>query len=257
MKRSRTRLLLALLLLVCGCVSTRTTSPDGGQSREIGTRALSAVLVQDALDREALFTIAGGLKPVSSGFWQGKIDLASPSVDELTRIRRGLEPLRSGDLYADVQVFATADDGERYLDAYVVHRPSLAQMIERTQPFWARYGIAPDTHPAELLAVVDRMPRLDRFRGYGLLFGYPEEAIDFFVDAAAEEERTGEFVERRFMQIPTFDSPTGQFTYAVPIKHRETEADRRLRERAGEILSRYRQLRDPARPLKTLEAMTR
>jgi hypothetical protein len=219
--------------------------------------ALEAELVQTALDREALYTIAGGLKPLSTGFWQGQIDLEAPSVGELMRIRRALEPLNTGDLYADVQAFATTHDGKRHLHAYVAHRPAVAAMIERTQPFWAPHGIAPDTHPAELLAIVDRMPSLDRFRAYGLLFGYPAVAIDFFVEAAGEQERTGEFVKRQFMQIPTFDSPTGQFVYAVAEDHELTPADDRLREAAARILEHYRAVRDPLDPMSSLQAVTR
>jgi hypothetical protein len=219
--------------------------------------ALRAELIQTALDREALFTISGGLKPLSTGFWQGRIDLSTPDVDELMRVRKALAPLRTGDLYADVQAFATPFEGARHLEAYVAHRPAVAMMIERTQPFWASYGIAPDTHPAEIVAVVDRMPSLDRFRSYGLLFGYPEDAIDFFVGAAARQQETGEFVERRFMQIPTFEAPTGRFVYAVAEDHVTTPADARLRQRAAEILERYRAVRDPDRPLDVLKKVTR
>lgn len=234
-----------LLCMAAGCASKQAASP------------LQAELVQTALDREALFTIAGGLKPVSTGFWQGSINLDDPSVAELMQVREALSPLRTDDLYADVQSFDLTHDGQRIIEAYVAHRPAVAATIERTQAFWARYAIAPDTHPAELLAVVDRMPKLDRFRAYGLLFGYPDEAIEFFVNAAAEEEATGEFVKRTFVQIPTFDSPTGRFVYAVAVEHEPTAADRRLRAIAAEILDRYRSVRNSRRPLDTLKAVVR
>ena len=38
------------------------------------------------------------------------------------------------------------------------------------------------------LAVVERLPKLDRHRGLGLLFGYPQHAIEFFLAAEAVDD---------------------------------------------------------------------
>ncbi|MEL7237809.1 MAG: hypothetical protein AAGK78_03025, partial [Planctomycetota bacterium] len=211
---------------VTGCA--RATSPSSTTRSTLteADRNLQAELIQNALDGEALYTIASGLKPVSTGIWSGQFLVNNPDLTELRRVRRALATIPADGLYFDVQVFATAYDDERFLEAYVVHREALAKMIDKHADFWSPYGITSQTHPAELLAVVDRMDKLDRFRGYGLLFGYPAHAIDFFVDAAAEEDRTGNFIERDFFQIPTFASDTGRFTYAVPKGHLAREEDK-------------------------------
>ena len=124
-----------------------------------------------ALDGEALFTIAGGLKPMSGGFWHTWIDVASPDLSEVRRVRRELAEWRDDELWADVHVFDQVHEGRRAALAYVVDRDAVADVVARHRAFFAPYGLAPDTHPAEGVAVVERMPPLDRPRGQGLLFG--------------------------------------------------------------------------------------
>ncbi|MDB4775622.1 hypothetical protein OAG62_00715 [bacterium] len=117
----------------------------------------------------------------------------------------------------------------------------------------------PGNHPAEIVAIVDRMPRADRWRGYGYLFGYPDHAVDFFVEAgvAADDGRAaGPGKDREFVHIPTHATDSGRFTYAVPLDHVPTIADRRLAERAGLILAAYEERRarmlDPRRTAEEL-----
>lgn len=196
-----------------------------------------------ALDGEALFTIAGGLKPMSGGFWQTWIDVAEPELGEVRRVRAELAEWRSDALWADVHVFDQVHDGRRAASAYVMDREAVAELMVEHRAFFAPYGLAPDTHPAEIVAVVERMPKLDRHRGQGLLFGYPEHAIEFFVRAEDERESGGEVVKRRFVQIPTFGAETGRFVYAVPEGHPDNEEDRELRDAAARVLARYRELR--------------
>jgi hypothetical protein len=93
------------------------------------------------------------------------------------------------------------------------------------------------------MAVVERMPKLDRHRGYGLLFGYPVHAVDFFVAVADEPREGGKPAPRRFVQIPTFASPTGRFVYAVPPDAPDRPEDLALRARTEPVLARWRELR--------------
>ena len=128
----------------------------------------------------------------------------------------------------------------------MVHREALARMIERLESFWSPWGITPCTHPTEIVAIVDRMPKADRWRGYGHLFGYPDDAVEFFVEAGlaiTEESEVGPGKDREFMQIPTHVSSTGRFTYAVPLDHVPTPTDRALKENAGLILAAYQKRR--------------
>lgn len=87
---------------------------------------------------------------------------------------------------------------------------------------------------------------LRRFRGYGHLFGYPEYAVEFFAEAAETEAMTGEFVERDFIHIPTFESDEGRFVYAVPVGHQENADDMDLRRRARPVLEQYAERRAAA-----------
>lgn len=254
------------LLFAGGCAtSTRTTADRDGPLSTVAEHDQFRELLLRALDREALYTFVAGLKPMSTGFWKGTIDVAAPDTAEIVRIRRALAPLRNQTYYADVQTFANAHDGQRHAEAYVVHRAALAAMLSREAAFWSPLGITPCTHAAEVVAIVDRLPRADRWRAYGLLFGYPNYAIDFFVEATERARSAGGEVgpgkDREFFHIPTASAAEGQFTWAVPIGHVERDEDRAIRERAAAILAAYRNMAPrvttAARPMVHVEALNR
>lgn len=253
------------LLFSGGCATNtpRTADRDAPLST-VAERELFRELLLNALDREALYTLVGGLKPLSTGFWQGTIDVAAPDTAEIVRVRRALAPLRSQTYYADVQTFATAHDGKRHVEAYVVHRAALAEMVRREATFWLPLGVTPCTHPAEIVAIVDRLPRADRWRAYGLLFGYPNYAIDFFVEATERARAGGGEVgpgkDREFYHIATSSACEGQFTWAVPLGHVERDEDRAIRQRAEAILTAYRsaaaRIAVASDPLRHVEALS-
>lgn len=226
--------LLALSLLAA-CASAPPRAP---------ATADTARILLAALDGEGLYTVAGGIKPVSEGFWHGNVAVDAADLAAVQATRAALAPWRNDELWADVHVFDAAYEGKRSARAYVVERRALAELLRARADFFAPYGLAPDTHPAEVMAVVERMPKLDRHRGLGLLFGYPQHAIDFFVAADAERAPGEPPLPRRFVQIPTFASPTGRFVYAVAKDDPERPADRALADAAAPVLARYRALRD-------------
>ena len=231
-----------ITLPLAGCVAKSERAVDAWRLPSGQPAVDQFELIRDAADQEALYTLAGGLKPMSSGIWQGSFELEDPDLDELRDVRRALGLLRNNVWYADVQVYDNADDGTRWAEAFVIHREALARMIERLEPFWSPWGITPCTHPAEVVTIVDRMPRADRWRGYGHLFGYPDDAVDFFVEAGLARDdgrEVGPGKDREFMQIPTQVADSGRFTYAVPLGHIPTPVDRALAERAGLILAAY------------------
>ncbi len=254
------------LLFTAGCAtkSHRPFDRDAPHST-VEEREQFRDLLRRALDREALYTLVGGLKPMSTGIWHGKIDAAAPDTAEIMRVRRALAPLRSESYYADVQIFATTRDGQRHVEAYVVHRAALAAMITRESSFWSPLGITPCTHPAEVVAIVERLPKSERWRAYGLLFGYPNYAIDFFITANERARATGADVgpgkDREFYHVPTASAAESQFTWAVPLGHAERDEDRTIRERAAGILAAYRAVADrisaSARPMRLVEALDR
>lgn len=213
-------------------------TPDVARSRQ---------LLEVALEREALYTIAGGLKPMSTGFWQARLNVADTDTTELDAVRAALSLWHTPDLYADVQSFQAVHEGKRTVEAYVVHVPAMAAMLHRHRRFWAGYGITPASHPAEVLAVTERMEQEDRWRGYGYLFGYPDYAVDFFVDAGRRAREGGGEVgpgkDRRFIAVPVASADTGRFTWAAPLDHVPGPEDERIRSTALTILERYRSLR--------------
>lgn len=237
----------AVVVILGGCTANPRAVAAAGVTTERDQPVDTLALMREAADHEALYTLAGGLKPMSTGIWRGSFTLDDPDLSQLRAVRAALAPLRNDLWYADVQVFDDVYDGERTVHAFVVHRASFAAMIERYADFWSARGITTGTHPSEVLAVVDRMPKADRWRGYGYLFGYPADAVNFFVDAglaAADGGEVGPGKDRRFVHIPTFAAETGRFTYAVPLDHNETTADASLAAGASLILTAYADRRE-------------
>jgi hypothetical protein len=95
----------------------------------------------------------------------------------------------------------------------------------------------------EVLMAVEYERSSARNGGYGFLFGYPENAVRFFVESVDHEEWTGEFVERDFYSVPTFSRPTNGFVWAVPKGYAETENDRNIKRRALAVLEEYKSRR--------------
>ena len=207
-------------------------------------RAQAEALLLVALDREALYTIAADLKPMSSGFAELSYPADEPAPPELDELRTILAAFTcTPELTADVQVFHATFDGVAYADGLVFHRPRVVETVETFAEVFAPLGVSAEQPPLTIVDAVDADPTTLRFRGYGHLFGYPEYAVDFFAEAAEHEAMTGDFVERDFIHIPTFESAEGRFVYAVPEGHQENAEDLALRARAATVLDRYTDLR--------------
>lgn len=236
---------LLALGLPSACATTRAAGANDAVAEE-SDDALRERIVLSLLDGEALYTVAGGLKPVSSGFWRTSIELAQPDLGEVERVQRMLREIRGVDeqLEFGVTCFAQEHEGKRAIHAWVAHRGRVEQTLERHSEFFAPLGIGPHLECDEVLAIVERMPQLERFRAYGHLFGYPDYAVEFFVAAAAEENSTGTPPARDFAHIATYAADEHRFVWAVPRGHVENDADGELRRRAAMLLGRYRALRD-------------
>jgi len=247
-------------------------------------RQKAEALLLKALDGEALYTIVGGLKPMSSSFQSFRLQVDLPRMEivdaekavsklsakkeeELTNPEKGrlsqakqtierkdvldkiieakriFEKWRCGDeLFADIQHYAQVYEGKRYYDTIVFSRPRLKQMLNEKIDFFSRLGVTPDSHPLEVLYAVEYNQSSQRFAGYGYLFGYPDYAVRFFVQASDEEKFTGKFVERGFINLPTF-TDGNRFVYAVPKGHVEDETDKTLRVKAEKIFNEYKRRR--------------
>lgn len=241
-----------------------------------------------ALDSEALYTIVGGLKPMSSGFASFQFTIREPrgvieseavellqkyptedsrknlpdaekrkvttadnflkrknTIRQIDETREILAHFRCGDnLFAEVQHFAETFEGKRFSETVIFNRNSLRKMLKDKSDFFVRFGITENSHPLEVLYAVEYNKTGARFGGYGYLFGYPDYAVRFFVQASDEEEFSGKFVERDFYSIPTFSNPKNRFVYAVPKDHIETETDKALKAKALKIFDEYKTRRE-------------
>ena len=268
MPSSARTLALAVLVaqgaLLWGCTGAPSPRAPAVEPIEVTTEGTLERTVLSALDSEALYTIAGGLKPLSSGFWSARAPEDATALGEVDAMRRSLQNLDDEQLTWGVMAFAKPHDGQRSYQAWVAHRAAVAAVVRRHADVFAPHGISPASRPAELLAQVERMPRAERYRCYGLLFGYPEHAVDFFVAADAQRaEHPRGVAPRSFLSIPTFGAATGRFVYAVPPDHEPVAADEALRLAALRILDQYRALRGrymadpPRRALELLSAVRR
>ena len=224
-------------------------------------RAIAVALLRAASDGEGLYTLAGGLKPVSSDFltvtWTVAPAVDSVALDSLAVIRRVADALRCGPISAYVLEYATTytrPDSARYrvADVFLVHRDGLLRTLAQHAAFWRQLGVLDAADGARVLAAVETTPRATRWRGFGYLFGYPDAAVDFFVEAGESQARDGTFVRRDFRRVETFrkfparegEPPTlSSFVYAVPLGAAPTAADSALEAAAALIMRRYRELR--------------
>jgi len=192
------------------------------------------------LDSEALYTLAGGLKPISEGFWQLRFPEGQETHSDVEAARTALAALPLGaDFEAGVYLFAQPLGGKRSASAFVAHQPSLRALIERRQDVFKPLGVTGVTPAKQVLEAIDRATSSARWRAFGLVFGYPEYAVEFFVAAGESQAITGKFVERDFLNLPTFASDRGRFVYAVPKGHLERDEDRELKAKAAAIYQSY------------------
>ena len=278
--------LLLIVQVVTGCVKVPTTRslpaasslPFPNYETLTGEdKARADTLLATALDHEALYSLMGDLKPVSSigfalSYPLGKdstqiigqehiVNTGADSIQtflaELESWNRVLDAL-TFDRYRFLLVpFKKVWDGERDLQILVCRTDLVDSLLAARDSFFAQWGFVPGTDPAVLLTAIEFEEKSDRFRAYGYLFGYPQHAVDFFVAADLEKEKTGDFVKRSFFHIPVHAKTSGHFTYALPEGFQPLPRDSARYYRAKEILEGYRQVRprfiDAAGNLKAVE----
>ncbi|MCC6245048.1 MAG: hypothetical protein IT353_19550 [Gemmatimonadaceae bacterium] len=220
-------------------------------------RRVAEQVLLEFSDREGLYTLAGGLKPVSSDVRDLSFRVA-PSVDSVAlgrveQLRRVTAALSCGEITTFVQIFTATSPGRaqdvmRNATLVIAHRASLRALIVRQRSYFAALGITPSADPRDVVSAVENASRAERWRGYGLLFGYPDEAVEFFVNAGVEGDSTKRLVPRDFRRIETFfkfpesrgATPTmSSFVYAVPKGAPDSDGDRRLRAQAAPIYAKY------------------
>lgn len=267
-------LLLIIALLISACTTTETIQNDVFATKKIPDAQaqcfdLSVMSAEDqeyardilweVLDEVGLYTVVDTLKAMSdvkshrfpamdedqfSTDAPDSLKLTPSDRQELRQLKRVVANLHCGPVSFTVTPFQSLYGGKRYYQLRVVNLDILNKQLAKNNIFWERWGFVPGSNPSTIITVMEYESGSDRFRGYGLLYGYPDYAVDFFVDAANEQKKTGEFVQRDFFQIPAYSGDTGRYVYAMPKGHTPTEVDSVIYRRAVETLARYRELRD-------------
>jgi len=224
---------------------------------------MADTLLRYALDHEALYSLLGDIKPVSNVFYvlanpigkdttmsDGEAEVVKIGVDSIQRTLLTLEAwnnvadaLSFGDYQFLIVPFRQVRDGQRNFQLVVCRTDLIDSMLLLHAPFFAQWGFVPGTDPGILLTTTEFENKNDRYRAYGYLFGYPRHAVDFFVRASQKEEKTDQFVERDFFQIPVFAKNSGYFTYAVPKGYQPDSRDSVTYNQAMKVLEDYKALR--------------
>ncbi len=225
-------------------------------------RKLADSLLALALDHEALYTLWGDLKPISdvatftfriarplavSSGTASVVDATSPAamqaIQQLRRLQRVVNAMNFGDVQFFIHPFKRADSVKRFVQVAVLRKSSVEACLRRYQAFFGQFGFVPESDAVSVVMATEYEDKYERYRGYGYLYGYPEHAVTFFVEAARSQDSTGQFVKRDFFQIPTWSGKQGHFVYAVPKGYAATDTDSAIYYAASKILTDYRALR--------------
>ncbi|RAV28970.1 hypothetical protein [Sinomicrobium soli] len=209
-------------------------------------------LAKRVLEYEGLHTVYSGLKPIST---VKHVEFAIDSVtaeftapekvkEELEFIRKSLELLENDNIGYILLPFKSVYGNTRTYEILVYNRKSVAELIKGKSGFFLKRGITPSVSPEILLTLYEFEDKTDRFRAYGYLFGYPDHAVDFFVEASKTNVEKGEFVERDFYQLPVASGEDGRFVYAVPKGHIPNDIDLEIKEKAAENVEEYLELKE-------------
>jgi hypothetical protein len=247
-----------LLVLLQGCkVNTRPAKDR--YSTEVTILRLRDSILQEGLDGEALYTLLGTIKPMSSvasfSFPLGNSDSSRRLDGDLVNrdslrylakvkdIQRAIALIQLPDLKFVLVPYRLGYGKARILQLSVVRTSMLDSLLDAKRNFFGQYGFAPGTDPAVVVTVNEYEKKYERLRGYGYLFGYPDYAVDFFVNAFYQSDSTGKHVKRKFFQIPSYARAEGDFVYAYPEDHIPGQLDSNLYTRSLQVLEQYKKVR--------------
>ncbi|MBT0811709.1 hypothetical protein KIH41_10515 [Litoribacter ruber] len=160
---------------------------------------------------------------------------------DLTRLSHSLTILSNDSIGYTVLPFKANGKTKKTFEILIYHKSSLNKLLSEKSEFFLRRGIIPGDNIEKILALYEFEDKYDRFKAYGHLFGYPDHAVDFFVESAKHQDNGGEFVTRDFYQIPVANGQEGRFVYAVPKDYEAKEIDETLKSTAGILLFRFQQ----------------
>jgi hypothetical protein len=217
---------------------------------DINNKMLCDSILKEALDHEALYTLADTLKPMSS-IQMYRLPLLSTNAIQkdsalkvLQQVQHIANSLSNKHFQFIVNPFERADSIYKNVELYVIRTSTLKKKIEQQKNFYAKLAITENTNPATILNITEYEQKYTRWRSYGYLFGYPNYAVDFFVEAGKSQDSTKQFVKRDFFAIPVYASKTGHFTYATPKGYQTSSIDSAIYSKAIETLEKYKKRRE-------------
>ncbi len=250
LKKQTFPILTAVVLILSGC-STMRRNPNTALSPSLSysslskqDQALADSLLKNVLDNEGLFTVISGLKPISSaGDLVIRTGDSSATDQKLLQYQRVIKALNFGELQFVISPFKMHDPGQRILQVNVYRQHLVDSMVMANRSFYRQMGYLPGADAKLIINSTEYEDKLIRFRSYGNLFGYPPQAVDFFVTAETKRQESGKFVERSFFQISVHSGKQGHFVYALPKNSTPGREDLAIRSRAAYYLLRYQALR--------------
>lgn len=259
MKFKAILIFLSFFILSCGSQRYIASAPGRAYEKlDAADKILADTLIMKALDNEGLYTVTGRLKPMSSvtdlqliiaqkdSTLKGTrdiTDLNSKDLAKLKRYQRVVNALQFPDLKFIIAPYRITNGNKRLMHINL-YRPSLIDSLVRAnQTFYGQFGIVNDSQPEIIISLTEYESAYERFRSYGYLFGYPEHAVSFFVNASITSDQTKQFVQRDFFQIPVYSNKTGHFVYALPKGTKPGITDSVLYKRAAFYLEKYRLMR--------------
>jgi hypothetical protein len=184
-------------------------------------RAKAEALLLETMDSTALYTVIGGLKPMTSSFLSSlnggqtlgallyaKSDLQPNSavLGAIDELRRALPVVRCGDdiqsaVMTDVDLSAAV--GRSATEPFVFHMPAVRTVIAEFPRYFARLAITAHTAPETLLFTMHRLSaskpeglearrewmratafeEIDQIRANGALYGYARPAVEAFAQS--------------------------------------------------------------------------
>lgn len=262
MKKYIGLLILIFAAFVISCNSTRNTVAELEDSAALSSLKQRQIdsLLQWGLEHEALYTLCANIKPISSLSSYALLNpdsikksgttfhiggSKSGGVDGLYDFQKTVNRLNQLNIPDLTFVFVPNSWGDdmRFIQLTVVRRSLLDKILKEKSSFFGPLGLVSGAEPHVVVSVIENLPRDERHRGYGYLFGFPDYAIDFFIKAGIEKEETGEFVERNFFRIPVYNG-IGSFVYAYPKDYTPTmETDSILYYKSQKVLNDYKTIR--------------
>ena len=251
-------LIAFLLLASCASIIPNNTSKNRIIDNEFNLSLADSIL-KIGLDSEALYTLVSDIKPMSSlisltlpididssEMIKGHVINLEKNFNYIQKIKRYTSLLKGLDL-EDLDFvmvpYNIKPKSNKLFQVNVIRRSRLQQVINEHQDFFAYMGIVPETDSGIVISIIENQEQILRLRAYGYLFGYPDYAVDFFVEANDQSEKTNLLVKRDFFQIPVFKRKDGYFVYAMPKDHIPTETDSTLYNRSIKVLDKYKNMR--------------